>query len=77
MEDFDIGSRHTIWVNPFCDDVDAEVVSFTGDGVPIMRTMDEESLTLEPHEYVFPIPDQVLAIEKTEQVFLEVYGEDL
>lgn len=77
MEDFDIGSRHTIWVNPFCDDVDAEVVSFTAEGTAIMRTLDEESLTLEPHEYVFPIPDQVVALEKTEQVFMEVYGEDL
>ena len=77
MEDFEIGSTHIIWVNPFCDDVEAEVVSYDRHGTPIMRTLDEDGMTLEPHEYIVPPPDQMLALQRIEEMFEEVHGNPL
>jgi len=54
MEEYELGSRHIIWINPFCNDVEAEVVSYDSLGNPIVRTCDEDALTLEPHEFIFP-----------------------
>lgn len=76
MENFEIGSVHIIWVNPFCDDAEAEVVSYDRLGFPIMRLL-EDGTTLEPHEYVLPAPDQVLAIQRMEELFEAVHGEKL
>lgn len=76
MDDFEIGSRHTIWVNPFCEDVEAVVVSYTCHGDPIMRTVPDK-VTLLPEEYAFPLPHEKVALERLEEVFREVHGEDL
>lgn len=76
MEDFEIGSIHIVWINPFCDDVEAKVVSYDCDGQPIMRTI-EDGITLEPHEYILPEPMQVIALERVEEMFEAVHGEKL
>ena len=73
MEEFEIGSNHIIWVNPFCDDVEAEVVAYDRHGVPIMRAV-EDGTTLEPHEYALPAPDQVIALQRMEEMFEKVHG---
>jgi hypothetical protein len=76
MKNFKIGSVHTIWVNPFCDDVNAKVVSYNSAGRPIMRVLDEGT-TLEPHEYVLPKHHQQVVLKKMEEMFETVHGEKL
>jgi hypothetical protein len=76
-DDFEIGSRHIIWVNPFCDDTTAEVVAYDQNGDPIVRTLDKEKLTLEPDEYIFPTKHDQAALEAVERHYKDVYGEDI
>lgn len=73
MKDLQIGSTCIIWINPFCDDVEATIVSYDRKGRPIMRTNDDK-VTLEPHEYVFPETYQIIALERMEEVVDLVHG---
>jgi len=77
MEEYEIGSEHTIWINPFCYDVVAEVVAYASDGMPIVRTVDAEGLTLEPGEYTFPTEEDREDIEALSRYFKRVYGEEI
>ena len=77
MDNFEIGTQHVIWVNPFCNDITAEVVSYNDEGDPIVRTLNKEKLTLEPHEYVFPSDEDRDGLEAVARYFKEVYGEDI
>ena len=73
---FGIGTRHLIWVDPFCEDVLAEVVGYDArGGGPIVRTLDDLGLTLGPREYIFPGEDEFAIYFRVQEVFEEINGE--
>jgi len=78
MEEYEVGSQHTIWINPFCFDVIAEIVSYDKSGHPIVRTMDDgEDLTLMPGEYIFPTSEDREKLEVVFRYFEDMYGEEI
>lgn len=78
MEEYAIGSRHVIWVNPFLLDVQAEVVAYDSVGEPIMRTLNtEDVLTLMPGEYSYPNEEDRETLDAVTRYFEDVYGEEL
>lgn len=74
---FEIGTKHTIWVNPYMDDVLAEIVGYDRSGDAIVRTKDKQKLTLLPGEYVFVERDMLRYVENAENILREAYGEGL